>query len=79
MDNFKEQLAPSWSPVNIGLMVLGFIIAPTLGILMILYIVLGAKLQLDLRDLSTFTAFFRRLGTAAKAAIENFKNPSPRP
>lgn len=78
MDNLKEQLAPGWSPVNIGLVVVLFILSPFLAVLMIAYIVFGKRLNLDLGNLSTFSTFAKRLGGAAKAAIEAFKNSGAR-
>lgn len=76
MNDLKQQLAPGWSPVNIGLtVVLMWAIWP-LGIMMVVYNVWGHKLNLDLRRPATFSHLSKRLFNALKAAKENFlKNP----
>lgn len=76
MNDFKQQLAPSWSAVNIGLTVVLFLIGWPLGLIMIAYIVFGQKLGLDLSRPETLGVFGKRIGQAWRAAIAAFKSPS---
>ena len=73
MQDLKQQLAPSWSPVNIGVTVVLFLMgAWPLGLLMIAYIVWGTRLGLDLGTPQTLSVFAQRITTAAKVAKDSF-------
>lgn len=67
MNDLRPQLAPGWSPVNIGLMILLFIVFKPLGFLMLAYILVGGRLGLDLGRPDTFSAFWQRLAGAWQA------------
>ncbi len=73
-ESLKSQLAPGWSPVNIGLMVIGLWIFWPLGLAMLGYILKGADVGVDLRRPGSFLPFFRNLGDSARAAFDKFKN-----
>ncbi|NND92987.1 MAG: DUF2852 domain-containing protein [Granulosicoccus sp.] len=76
MNDFKQQLAPGWTPVNIGLVVILFMLAWPLGLMMIAYIVWGEKLRLDLSRPETLSAFGRRVSAAFRAGLDTFsKHP----
>jgi ABC-type Fe3+ transport system permease subunit len=68
MNDIKSQLLPGWSPVNIGLLVLFFIFFKLFALLMLGYIVFGARLGLDLTRPETFKALWGRVSTAWKSA-----------
>lgn len=73
MNEFKKQLAPGWSGVNIGIVVLLTVTTSwVLGLVMVAYIVWGGQLGLDLSRPETLGVFFRRVSGAAKAALESF-------
>jgi hypothetical protein len=72
MTDFRAQLAPGWSAVNIGLLVLLFILAWPLALVMVTYIVWGKQLNLDLGQPETLSAFGRRIATAWRAAVESW-------
>lgn len=72
MNDFKQQLAPGWSPVNIGLTVVLFWMAWPLGLLMVAYIIWGHKLRLDLSHPETISAFGARLAAAFRAGVDTF-------
>ena len=74
MNDFVQQLAPSWSPVNIGITVLLFLLYWPFALIMLAYIVWGGKFGLDLRRPETFSIFAKRLGTAWKAAVNSFNS-----
>ncbi|MFK7861162.1 MAG: DUF2852 domain-containing protein [Granulosicoccus sp.] len=78
MNDLKQQLTPSWSAVNIGIVVVMFLIAWPFALAMLAYIIWGNKLGLDLSRPITLGIFARRIGTAWKAAVESFKNSSSR-
>ncbi len=72
MHDIKQQLAPSWSAVNIGLIIILFLIGWPLGLLMVAYVVWGGKLGLNLGRPETFSVFGRRLAAAFKAGMDSF-------
>ena len=72
MNDFKQQLAPDWSPVNIGLLVVLYMIAWPIAILMLAYIIWGQKLGLDLGRPDTLSIFWKRLSVAIRAGIDSF-------
>jgi len=74
MSDLRSQLAPGWSGVNIGLLVVLFIIGWPLGLLMLGYIVWGQQLGLHLGRPETLTAAFSRLSNAWKAGLNNWQN-----
>lgn len=74
MSDLRSQLAPGWSGVNIGLLVVLFIIGWPLGLLMLGYILQGQKLGLHLGRPETLTAAFSRLSNAWKAGQNNWQN-----
>ncbi len=66
-----QTLRPAWTPLTIGLMVLGFIIWWPLGLAMLAYIVWGDRLHDTIRDnKDAFTAY--------GAAPQNWRNNSRR-
>jgi hypothetical protein len=76
MNDFKQQLAPGWSAVNIGLTVVLFLIGWPLGLLMLAYIIWGQRLRLDLGRPETLAAFWKRIATAFRAGLDSFsKHP----
>ena len=76
MNDLKQQLAPGWSAVNIGIVVVLFIIWWPLGLAMVAYIVFGQAVGLDLSRPDTLSVFGKRIGQAWRAAVHSFKNPS---
>lgn len=72
--NIKAQLAPGWSPVNIGIIVILYFAAWPLALLMVAYIIWGHKAGLDLSQPATFGNLASRLGVAWRAALTSFKN-----
>ncbi len=68
MNDFKSQLLPGWSPVNIGLLALLLIFFKLGALLMLGYIMFGARLGLDLTRPETFKALWGRVSDAWKAA-----------
>jgi len=72
MHDIKQQLAPGWSAVNIGLIVILYMVAWPLAVLMIAYIVWGDKLGLDLGRPETLSVFWKRLNVAFKAGMDSF-------
>ena len=75
MNELKQQLTPSWSAVNIAIVVVLFIIDLwPFALLMLAYIIWGQKAGLDLSRPATFGIFAKRLGIAWRAAIQTFKN-----
>lgn len=72
MHDIKQQLAPGWSGVNIGLIVLLFMLAWPLALLMIAYIIWGNKLGLDLGRPETLSIFAKRVATAFRAGLDSF-------
>jgi len=79
VNDFKQQLAPGWSPVNIGITVVLYLLAWPFALLMVAYIIWGNKAGLDLSQPATLGVFVRRIGVSWKAAVDAFKNPSSRP
>ena len=74
MADLKQQLAPGWTPVNIGIGVVLFMVSWPLAVIMIAYIVWGEKAGLDLGRPATFGVFGKRLAAAWKAAMASFSN-----
>ena len=73
MHDIKQQLAPGWSAVNIGIIVVLFLIDLwPLGLLMVAYVVWGGKLGLKLGRPETLSVFARRVAAAFKAGIDSF-------
>lgn len=73
MHDIKQQLAPGWSAVNIGLIVIMYIIGLwPLSLLMVAYVVWGGKLGLNLARPETIAIFGRRVAAAFKAGIDSF-------
>ncbi len=73
MNNFKQQLAPGWSGVNIGISVVLFLVGLwPLGLLMIAYILWGQRVGLDLSRPETLGVFWKRLTSAWRAGIDAF-------
>jgi len=72
MSDIQSQLAPGWSPVNIGITVVLFFIGWPLALLMVGYVLLGNKLGISLARPATFGQFFRRIKRAASAASTAF-------
>ena len=73
MNDFKQQLAPSWSAVNLVITAVLFLIGWwPLSLIMIAYIIWGNKVGLDLSRPETVTAFIRRISVAIKAGMDSF-------
>ena len=72
MNDIKQQLAPSWSTVNIVISVVLLYLAWPLALLFVAYVLWGSKVGLDLGRPETLKAFGRRLSNAFKAGIEEF-------
>ena len=67
MKDLKSQLLPGWSPLNIGLLVVFFFIFKLFALLMLGYILFGARLGLNLGQPDTFKALWGRISAAWKA------------
>ena len=73
MHDIKLQLAPSWSAVNIGIIVVLFLLGLwPLSLLMAAYVVWGGKLGLNLARPETLSVFARRVAAAFKAGMDSF-------
>lgn len=72
MDDIKQQLAPSWSTVNIIIMVVLFIMSWPVALVFLAYVLWGTKVGLDLGRPETLKAFGVRLSNAFRAGIEAF-------
>jgi hypothetical protein len=72
MNDFKQQLAPGWSGVNIGIVVILSLISWPFALVMVAYILWGQKVGLDLGKPETLATFGRRIATAFKAGIDAF-------
>lgn len=72
MDDIKQQLAPSWSTVNIIIVVVLFIMSWPVALIYLAYVLWGAKVGLDLGRPETLKAFGQRLSNAFRAGIEAF-------
>ncbi len=80
MNDFKQQLAPGWSAVNIGIVVLLLVLSVwPFAVAMVAYIVWGKSLGLNLAQPHTLGVFAKRLGMAWRAAIDAFKSSASRP
>ena len=77
MQDWKAQLAPGWSGLNIALAVVLFLVAFPLGLLMLAYIVWGGRLGLDLARPETFAREGRRLAGAFGAGREHWRGAAP--
>lgn len=71
MHDIKSQLKPGWSPVNIGLLVILFFVFKLAALLMLGYILFGAKFGLDLTRPETFGSLWKRVSEAWKAGAPN--------
>ena len=72
MDDWRSQLSPGWSGVNVALVVVLFLLAWPLGLVMIGYIVWGRRLGLDFGRPETLSAFGARLSHAWRAGSESW-------
>lgn len=72
MNNITQQLAPSWSTVNIAITVVLFLMAWPFALIMIAYILWGQKLGLDFSKPGSLAIFGRRVATAFRAGIDSF-------
>lgn len=79
MNELKQQLAPGWSPVNIGVCVILFMVAWPLALLMLAYIIWGNRFDLDLSRPQTLGHFAKRLGVAWRAALDSFSDSGRKP
>lgn len=73
MNDIKQQLAPSWSAVNIVISVFLVFTAWPVALVFIAYVVWGSKVDLDLARPETLKAFGRRMSNAFSVGIEAFK------
>ena len=73
MNDWKAQLAPGWSGLNIAVMVVLFVVAFPLGLAMLAYIVWGARFGLDLGHPETFAREGRRLAGAFGAGRDHWR------
>ena len=77
MNDLKQQLVPGWTAVNIGIIVVLWVLGLwPLSLLMVAYIVFGHKVGLDLSRPVTLRIFGQRIAQAWRAAITAFKSPS---
>ncbi len=74
MNDFKAQLAPGWTGVNVGLLVVLFLLAFPLGLVMLAYIVWGGRLGLNLARPETFAREARRIGRAFGAGRDHWRS-----
>ena len=51
----NSMIRPAWTPVTIGMMVIGFMIAWPLGLAMIAYIIWGDRLEIFKKDINRAT------------------------
>ena len=72
MNDWRSQLSPGWSGVNVALVVVLFLFAWPLGLVMIGYIVWGRRLGLDVGRPETLSAFGARLSHAWRAGSESW-------
>ena len=77
MNDWKAQLAPGWSGLNIGILVVLFLVAMPLALLMLAYIVWGGRIGLDLGRPETFAREGKRLAGAFGAGREHWRGGSP--
>lgn len=74
--NASQSLRPAWTPLTIGLMVLGFIVWWPLGLAMLAYIVWGDRLPGAVREAkSSFKASARSFeaGRTGNAAFDDYR------
>jgi len=76
MNDLRSQLAPGWSGVNIGIMVLLFIAIPPLGLLMLGYIIWGRQLDLDFTQRLIASRTKRRICKPGKNWMPNAQSLS---
>ncbi len=80
MNDFKQQLAPTWSPVNIGIVVLLLVLSVwPFALAMVAYVIWGKGLGLNLGQPHTLGVFAKRISTAWRAAVAAFKGSSTLP
>ncbi|MDB4222705.1 DUF2852 domain-containing protein [Granulosicoccus sp.] len=72
MHDIKQQLAPSWSTVNIIIAVVLVIMSWPVALIFIAYILWGGKVGLDLGRPETLKVFGRRISKAFRAGIDAF-------
>jgi len=70
----KSQLAPGWSPVNIGITLLLFLFSWPLALLMLGYILKGRSIGLDLRSPSTYKPAFSTMIDRTRSLISSWTN-----
>lgn len=73
MQDIKQQLAPSWSTVNIIIAVVLLIMSWPVALLFIAYVLWGSKVGLDLSQPATIKVFGARVSSAFRAAVDTFK------
>ena len=73
MNDWKAQLAPGWSGLNIGILIVLAVFAFPLALVMLAYIVWGDRLGLDLGRPETFAREGRRLGGAFGAGRDHWR------
>ncbi len=76
MNDIRSQLTPSWTGVNIALVVVLFLLAWPLGLLMIAYIIWGSRLGLDFSRPETFSSAFGRVSAAVRAGLAAYQRGS---
>ena len=77
MNELKQQLVPGWTAVNIGIIVVLWVLSMwPLSLLMVAYIIFGQRMGLDLSRPETLRTFGRRIAQAWRAAVSAFKSPS---
>ncbi len=74
MSNLRSQLAPGWSPVNIGLTIVLYLIGWPLALIMLAYIVWGRQMNLDFSQPGSFTSFTGRLTGAYRGLKQGWSN-----
>jgi ABC-type Fe3+ transport system permease subunit len=79
MNDLQQQLAPSWSIVNIVITVVLFVISWPLALIMVAYIIWGKKVGLDLSQPRSIGVFAKRISSAWRAAIDSFSNNNRNP
>ena len=80
--NWREQLRPAWTPINIAIMVISFMtgIFWWVGVFMIAYMIWGRDWGLDLSSWGKVEESVNRMGDNLKSAFdgESFSDRSPK-
>lgn len=74
--DIRSQLAPSWTPVNIGILVVLFLISTLLGLIWLGYILGGRHLGLDFSQSDSIKQTGQKIKRSFRAAIASFKDDS---